>query len=84
MVAEKKNLMQQFFELLINGPSPDEVLAFKVSDEDQDRITFLLEKNSSGLISFEEQYELHRFVELEHMITTAKVRAINKMKMRGN
>lgn len=83
MVAEK-NLMQQFFELLIENPSPKEILAFRVSENDQSRITRLLDRNNSGTLSYEENYELLRFVELEHMITTAKVKAIDKMKTAGN
>lgn len=83
MVAEK-NLMQQFFSLLIENPSPKEILAFRMSETDQSRIDRLIEKNSSGTISYEENYELLKFVELEHMITTAKVKAIDRMKSAGN
>ena len=55
--------------------SSAEVLAFRPSVESQERVRYLLERNSSGDLTKDEAAELERFRELEHLMQLVKARA---------
>jgi len=55
--------------------SSAEVLAFRPSIESQERVRYLLERNSDGALTPDETAELERFGELEHLMQLVKARA---------
>ena len=55
--------------------SSAEVLAFRPSLESQERVQYLLERNSDGTLTPDEAAELERFGELEHLMQLVKARA---------
>jgi len=55
--------------------SSAEVLAFRPSIESQERVRYLLERNSDGTLTPDEAAELERFGELEHLMQLVKARA---------
>jgi hypothetical protein len=64
----------EMIEFLSKNPSPQEVLAYHVSDAAQKRLQRLLALNESGLLSEAEQQELDELQQLEHVIVMLKAR----------
>ena len=54
---------------------PAKILTLRPSDAAQSRLRQLLQKNRSGQLSAEEQYELDRMLALDHLIALAKAHA---------
>lgn len=74
LLAERK-CYDEIVDLFARGASPAEVAAFHPSEEVQERMRFLLERNSSGQLTDEEAAELDRFGEVEHFMQHVKARA---------
>jgi hypothetical protein len=72
--AEQKSY-DEIVDLFARGASSAEVLAFRPSQEAQDRVRFLLERNAVDELTEEEAAELERFGELEHLMQMVKARA---------
>ena len=70
---------------LLASMDPDKVLAFRTSEKAQLRLDELLEKNKNpeGL-SGSEQSEMGQFMLLEHIVSLAKARALNKLAQKQN
>jgi hypothetical protein len=66
---------QEVLDFLIKRPTPEEIIAFKVSVQAQSRLSELLEKNSSATLSSIELAELDVYEQLEHMMILLKARA---------
>ena len=66
---------QEVIEFLIKRPTPEEIIAFKVSNQAQKRLEILLEKNRSATISPTELAELDVYEQLEHLMILLKARA---------
>ena len=79
LLAEQK-CYDEIIDLFARGASPAEVAAFHPSEEVQERIRFLLERNSAGELTEEEAAELDRFGELEHFMQLVKIRALEYLK----
>ena len=54
---------------------PKRLLELKPSDIVQSRVEVLMDKKKDNNLTSEEQYELDRYMALEHLIALAKVRA---------
>lgn len=74
LVAEQK-CYDEIIDLFARGASAAEVAAFHPSEEVQERMRFLLERNSADELTEEETAELDRFLELEHFMQLVKARA---------
>ena len=79
MPAERK-CYDEIIDLFARGASPAEVLAFHPSEETQERMRFLLERNAADELTDEEAAELERFGELEHFMQLVKARAQQYLK----
>jgi hypothetical protein len=64
-------LLDKFVHLL----SPEEILAFQLTEEEQDRIDDLLERNSEGQLTMEEKAELQQYAEIERTVSLLKAKA---------
>ena len=69
----------EVYDFLLNGPTPQEILAFRPSEATQERIRALLEANQAGTISAEGQRELEEFSQVEHFVRMLKIRAQRKL-----
>ncbi|HAX80344.1 MAG TPA: hypothetical protein DCY88_32040 [Cyanobacteria bacterium UBA11372] len=67
---------QEVIDFLIKRPTPEEIIAFKVSPQAQARLEVLLEKNRSATISPMELAELDVYEQLEHLMILLKARAL--------
>jgi NH3-dependent NAD+ synthetase len=65
----------ELLDFLITQPTPEEIIAFKVSAEAQERIRTLLDKNREGTLSETETAELDLYEQLEHMMILLKAKA---------
>lgn len=68
----------EVIDFLSKGPTPRQVLAYKVSARAQKRLKRLLTLNKSGLLSREEQDELDELETLEHLLVLLKAQAREK------
>lgn len=68
-------LVDSVVEFLASSSKPEDILAYKLPVDLQERASYLLEQNREGLISPEEKEELDQFVFLEHIFRLAKARA---------
>jgi hypothetical protein len=77
--AEQKSY-DEIVDLFARGASSAEVLAFRPSEETQERVRFLLERNAADELTEEEAAELEKFGEMEHLMQLVKARAQEYLK----
>lgn len=65
----------EVLDFLITQPTPQKIVAFKVSAEAQERIGTLLDKNREGTLTQTETAELDLYKQLEHMMILLKAKA---------
>jgi hypothetical protein len=65
-----------FLEFLVKKASPSEILAFKVSEEAQQRAVELLERQDAGLLSPEEADELEQMLQFDRLVSMLKAKAL--------
>ncbi|HLG15874.1 MAG TPA: hypothetical protein VJH03_15415 [Blastocatellia bacterium] len=74
-MAVDRRAYDDIVDLFARGTSSADVLAFRPSQQAQERVRYLLEQNGAGELTDEEAAELDRFVELEHLMQLVKARA---------
>lgn len=62
-------------DFLASGPTPQEIVHFRPSEDDIVRVRELLEKNQAGLLTESEQAELDQYETLDYLMTLVKARA---------
>ena len=65
----------EVLDFLITRPTPQNIVAFKISPEAQERIRTLLDKNREGTLTETEAAELDLYEQLEHMMILLKAKA---------
>jgi hypothetical protein len=65
----------EVLDFLLTRPTPQDIIAFKVSDAAQSRIRFLLDKNREETLSATELAELDVYEQLEHPMILLKAKA---------
>lgn len=65
-------------DLLVESANAQRVLAFRLSDEKQDRLDELLEKNREGTLTDQESAELDAYERFEHLVRLLKARVLQK------
>jgi hypothetical protein len=71
----KASAYREVIEYMISHMSPEDILAFKVSDSLQQRIEELLDKNNSGALSTSEKRELDDIAEFNRLMVVVFARA---------
>ena len=71
MPSSYDHLLEKFVNLL----SPEEMLAFQLSEQEQNRIDDLLERNNEGQLTMEEKAELQQYAEIERNVSLLKAKA---------
>jgi hypothetical protein len=74
-----RQIHSEFTEFVTSNPSLEEMADFRLSNEAETRIHYLLEMNGEGNISRDEQEELDDYLRLEHIMRMIKIRAIEKL-----
>lgn len=60
---------------LASGPSPEELMAFRPTQEMKDRLDNLLERSRAGTLTDLESQELEEYERIEHIVVMLKARA---------
>jgi len=68
-------VVDEIIEFLGRGPQPEQIVAFKVSENSQSRVRDLLDKSRAGSLSAEEEKELNAVESLNHLFALIKARA---------
>jgi hypothetical protein len=67
---------QEFLMYLAEKASPEEILAFRVSEASEQRADELTELNKAGRLTADEARELQQMLEFDEMMTLLKLRAL--------
>ncbi|MEO8606371.1 MAG: hypothetical protein ABI690_00695 [Chloroflexota bacterium] len=82
--AREMSPYKSFVEYLLEKMTPEEILAYKASDAEQERAEELTEKNKEGSLTLEERNQLQEMMNLEALINLLKVRAMVELKKHGS
>jgi hypothetical protein len=66
---------EEVIDFLAAGTSPDNLVAFRPSEEAKRRVAHLIEREKADALTPEEKSELEHYVQLEHLMRLAKARA---------
>jgi len=77
--TERKSY-EEIVDFFARGASSNQVLAFRPSQETQERVRELLERNAADELTDEEAAELERYGEVEHLMQLVKARAQEYLK----
>jgi hypothetical protein len=69
------NAYDELVEVIATGPAAERLIRFRASDENQRRVSELLEREKTASLSAEETAELDRYLQFEHVVRMAKARA---------
>ncbi len=67
------NVLDVVTDFLATEPTDEELLAYQFTDEMQERIHYLLERNGEGELTCEERHELDDFIRANRMMARLKV-----------
>ncbi len=65
----------ELVDFIASGSTPQGVAEFRPSQEAQERVAELIEREKESELSAEETAELNHFIELEHILRVAKAKA---------
>ena len=68
--------------MLIENPSPEAILAFKASPEDEELLSDILARNKAGRKTEEDESLMNYYQKIEGTIVNAKVKAMVMLKDR--
>ena len=66
----------EMVDLFARGTTTAQVISFRPSPESQERVRYLLAQNKTGELTEDEEAELERFGEIEHLMQLVKARAL--------
>lgn len=69
---------EELYDFLLSSPTPEQIITFRPSTQAQERMTYLLISNRSGIMTSNEQSELDEFMRVEHFMRMLKARAHQK------
>jgi hypothetical protein len=79
MEATKLSVADEVYRFMVSAPTPEQIIAFRVSEPFQKRASVLLQKNKANQLTAEEQAELDEFERVSHMMTMLKVYAEERL-----
>ena len=78
-VAQPEALFAEVIDFLASTPTPEQIVAFKPSDQLEQRLSYLLEQNRQDVLTAEERNELDEFLRMNHFMNMLKIRARQKL-----
>jgi hypothetical protein len=73
--SPEKTLKEIVTDFLGSAPSLEEIVAYRLPDDLQERAHYLLQRNRDGSLTNEEQSEMEEFRQLDHILTLVKAKA---------
>ncbi len=80
MAVQRLAAWEEVDEFLTSTPTPQQIIAFRLSDASQQRLSMLLEKNRRGEISLAETEELDQMLAIDTFMGHLKARAFKKLR----
>ncbi len=78
--APVRSIIDIVTDFFSSAPSLEEIAAYRLPNELQERSQHLLEKNRSGSLTDEERAEMEEFRQIDHLLTLVKAKARLKLK----
>lgn len=75
MAVALPSVYDAFLDYLVEKATPEEILAFKVSPEAEERISDLLERQNAGALSPDEATELEYMRRFDSLVSLLKAKA---------
>jgi hypothetical protein len=66
---------QEVIDFIAAGTTPQNVIAFRPSEESQQRVSDLLAREKAGELTPSDKLELDHYMQIEHLMRLAKARA---------
>jgi hypothetical protein len=73
-------VFHELIDYLVDRATPEEILAFRVSEAAQQRADELTERNKAGLLTSYERMELDQMLEFDHLVSLLKAQALVRLK----
>lgn len=73
----------EFLEYFTEKATPEEIMAFQVSEAANERAAELLDKNNAGTLTLEETIELEQMLYFDRKFSVLKARAAAEIKKRN-
>lgn len=70
---------EEVIDFIAAGTSPGNLIAFRPSAEAKQRVAYLIEQEKSDTLTSDEKSELDHYIQLEHIMRLAKVRARQRL-----
>jgi hypothetical protein len=77
--VQTKSPVDEIVAFLLSMPTMEQIADYKVSDALDQRLHDLLDKNSNGRLSSDEEEELTEFLQMDHFLTVLKLNAELKL-----
>ncbi len=78
-MIETLPLYDSFLDFLVEKATPEEILAFRAPESEQEQARQLIERNSAGLLTEPEQQQLEQMLQFERLVTRLKAKALAAM-----
>jgi UDP-N-acetyl-D-mannosaminuronic acid transferase (WecB/TagA/CpsF family) len=67
-------------DFLASDPTPEEIIAYHLPEDLQQRADYLLDQNGEDLLTFEEREEMREFMNADEMIALLKAKLTLKLR----
>lgn len=74
-IAPERTVADVVTDFLSSAPALEEIAAYRLPDDLQQRAHALLDKNREGTLSAEERAEMEEFRQIDHLLTLIKAKA---------
>ena len=79
-MASVPRIYDDLLDYLVERATASEILAFKASDQAEERARYLLDQNNAGKLTASEQLELEQMLYFDRKISVLKARAAAELK----
>jgi hypothetical protein len=73
----------ELIDFIVSRATPEALLQFRPSEDNQRRVSELIEGQHDGTLSGEEASELEDFLHIEHLLIMAKAQARHRLQLAG-
>lgn len=81
--APVRTVFDVITDFLASQPTPNEIIAYHLPEDLQDRADELVERNGEGQLTFDEQQELYDFMRADDMMALLKAKTKLRLRNRG-
>lgn len=82
VASQRSSITDEILDFLVSAPAPEQIIAFHASDQAQEQLRMLLDRNRNGALTEREKAELEEMSRVDHFFTLIKARAMKVLKDR--